>query len=53
MVKIHICLSNTNFCGHSYLNIHVLLNNCLTLTDALSMYSSLPAGNSLRLNFGT
>ena len=32
-------LSNKTLCGRGYLLIHVLLNNWLTLSDYLSMYS--------------
>ena len=41
-------LSKTNLRVHGYLIIHLLLNNCLTLADDLSMYSSLLPITTLR-----
>ena len=44
-------LSNTNFRGCGYLNIHLLLNNLLTLADDLSIYSSFPHMDSYSSKF--
>ena len=46
-------LSNTTFCGNGYLLSHVLLNNCIDLSDDLSIYSLLPPVTSSRSYFGT
>ena len=45
--------SSTTFLGRRYLLIHVLLNNCLTLADGLSIYSSLPPVTSSMSYIGT